>query len=98
MAVKIERANKVEGKQEVKKEEQTGLRPIDAVVIKMLQRFDMIQVYSDAIATKVNELCEDLVNINTGNPLVLMHIKSINQLLGDIDAQIAQATTEDMKG
>lgn len=97
MAVKVTRADKQIEEQKVKEVQETGgLSNEGVALVRMLQRFDMIQVYADSIATKMDELYKDLCSSEGGNPFVIMHIKTVNQLLADIDAQIKEATTTDL--
>ena len=93
MAVKVTRADK--------QTQEQNTAPADAkvteVLYKHLARFDVIDTYTKAIDVKLDELLKDLQS-SCNNPLVIMHLRTIRQLLQDIDYQVEQATDEDIKG
>ena len=97
MAVKLQRTEKQVKEEVVNELKEKGLTNEGVAVVKMLQRFDMIQTYVHSIGEKVDNLYNDICANEGNNPLLILHIKTINQLLVDIEEQIELATTEDIK-
>ena len=93
MAVKVAKANSEEIK-EVKEDGQ--LDKGTEIIIKYLSRIDAIEAYTKAIHEKVCELNEALME-DAGNPLNLLHVKTIERLSLNILDQVDGCTTEDLK-
>lgn len=95
MAVKVTRADRQIT--EVQELQNTELSNEDIVLVKLLQRFDMIRTYTISISGKMDALYNDMCESEGNVPLVLFHMKTINQLLSNINEEINEATTTDLK-
>lgn len=90
MAVRVNRKNN-------KPVETDTADVLKTLVLKYFTRFDAIDVYAGAILSKLEEAIVDIEKGADAKSVVL-HLVTLKQLAQDIQAQVEQATTDDMKG
>ena len=72
------------------------LETAGTIVLKYLTRFDMIDVYTKAIISKIEDAAADY---NDGAPAeaLVLHFNIIKQLANDIKNQVKDATETDLQ-